>query len=56
MGGQGGGLLSEILTGGGRRQGVAEAAAKSIVRSLGSQVGTQLGRAVLRGMFGSLTR
>ena len=52
----GGGLLSEILTGGGRRQSVAEAAAKSLVRSLGSQVGTQIGRAVLRGMFGSLTR
>ncbi len=54
--GTGGGLLSEILTGGSRRQGVAEAAAKAVVRSLGSQVGTQLGRAVLRGVFGSLLR
>ena len=52
----GGGLLSELLTGGGRRQSIAEAAAKSLVRSLGSQVGTQIGRAVLRGVFGSLTR
>ena len=52
----GGGLLSEILTGGGKRQGLAEAAAKSIARSLGNQVGGQIGRAVLRGILGSLSR
>jgi DNA helicase HerA-like ATPase len=54
--GTGGGLLSEMLTGGGRRQGVAEALAKSVARSVGSQVGTQIGRAVLRGVLGSLTK
>jgi uncharacterized protein len=51
-----GDLLSTILTGDGRRQGVAEALAKSVVRSVGSQFGTQIGRAVVRGVLGSLLR
>jgi len=48
----GGGLLGEILGGGGRRQSVAEAAVKSVVRSVGSS----LGRALVRGILGSLKR
>jgi len=47
-----GGLLGEILGGGGRRQSVAEAAVKSVVRSVGSS----LGRALVRGILGSLKR
>jgi uncharacterized protein len=39
-------------SGDGRRQSVAEAAIKSVVRSVGSQVG----RALVRGILGSLTR
>jgi hypothetical protein len=39
-------------SGNGRRQSVAEAAIKSVVRSVGSQVG----RALVRGILGSLTR
>jgi uncharacterized protein len=49
-------LLSEMLTGGGKRQSVAEALAKSVVRSVGSQVGTQIGRSLMRGVLGSLLR
>jgi hypothetical protein len=48
-----GGLLDDLLTGGrGRRQSVGEALAKSVVRSVGSQVG----RAIVRGVLGSLLR
>jgi DNA helicase HerA-like ATPase len=47
----------DLLTGGGgRRQGVGEALAKSIVRGVGSQVGRQIGRAVLRGVLGSIMK
>lgn len=45
-----GGLLGEILGGGGKRQGVVEAMAKSAART----VGNQLGRAILRGVMGSI--
>jgi len=38
------------------RQGVFEAAAKSVVRSVGSQVGRQIGRSLLRGILGSFMR
>jgi DNA double-strand break repair helicase HerA and related ATPase len=49
----GGGLLGEILGGGNsRRQSVAEAAVKSVVRSVGSS----LGRELVRGILGSLRR
>jgi len=52
-----GGLLSDMLTGGGgRRQGMGEALAKSVVRSVGSQVGRQISGAVLRGVLGSILK
>ncbi len=38
------------------RQSVFEAAAKSVVRSLGTQVGRSVGRSLLRGILGSLMR
>jgi len=37
------------------REGMFEAAAKSVVRSVGSQVGREVGRQLLRGLLGSLT-
>jgi hypothetical protein len=46
----GGGFVNDILFGTGRRQGMVEALAKSAVRSIGSQVG----RAILRGVLGSM--
>jgi DNA helicase HerA-like ATPase len=49
----GGGLLGDLLGGGGggrQREGVVEALAKSAARSVGSQ----LGRAIIRGVLGSL--
>ncbi len=56
-GGGVGGVLSDILTGGGgRRQGMAEAMAKSVARSVGSQIGGQVGRALVRGILGSLLK
>ncbi|EHL97626.1 hypothetical protein HMPREF9946_04065 [Acetobacteraceae bacterium AT-5844] len=56
-GGGMGGMLSDILTGGGgKRQGVAEAVAKSVARSVGSQIGGQVGRALVRGILGSLLK
>jgi DNA helicase HerA-like ATPase len=52
-----GGILGEILTGGGgRRQGLAEAAAKTLARTVSSQVGRQLGNALVRGILGSLLK
>ena len=46
-------VLNDVLTGGGgRRQGVVEAMAKSAMRSMGSQVG----RALVRGVLGSLLK
>ena len=49
---QTGGMLGQILGGDGRRQGIGEALAKSVVRSMGSQVG----RAVVRGLLGSILK
>jgi len=45
-----------VTGGGGRRQGVAEAAVKSLARSVSSQVGRQLGTALVRGILGSLLK
>ena len=45
-------VVSHILLGDGRRQGVAEAMAKSAARSIGSGIG----RSLLRGVLGSLSR
>ncbi|TPG59581.1 DUF853 family protein [Roseomonas nepalensis] len=48
-----GDVISDMLTGGGgRRQGAVEAMAKSAMRSVGSQVG----RALVRGVLGSLLK
>jgi hypothetical protein len=56
-GGMFGGLLGDMLTGGGgRRQGVAEALAKSVVRSVGSSVGRQVGTSIVRGVLGSILK
>jgi len=44
--------MLETLLGGGRRQGVVEAMVTSVARSIGSQIG----RAIVRGLFGSLGR
>ena len=38
------------------RQGVVEAAMKSVIRSAGSQVGREVGRQLLRGVLGSLVK
>jgi DNA helicase HerA-like ATPase len=46
------GALEEILLGSGRREGIAQATAKSVARSIGGQ----LGRAIVRGILGSLRR
>jgi DNA helicase HerA-like ATPase len=51
-GGESGWSIPGFGSGGGRRQSVAEAAIKSVVRSVGSQVG----RALVRGILGSLSR
>ena len=50
-GGGAGGFIKDILFGTGRRQGMVEAMAKSTVRTIGNQVG----RAILRGVLGSIT-
>ncbi|WP_135469206.1 helicase HerA-like domain-containing protein [Crenalkalicoccus roseus] len=52
-----GGVLSDVLTGGGgRRQGAGEALVKSMARTIGTQVGRQIGGAVLRGVLGSILK
>jgi len=50
LGGVGGGMLSEVLLGNGRRDGILTAAAKSVVRSASSSIG----REIVRGVLGSL--
>jgi len=56
-GGGFGGVLGDILTGGGgRRQGVAEALVKSAMRGVGSNVGRQVGNAIVRGVLGSILK
>jgi DNA helicase HerA-like ATPase len=51
-----GGILASILVGDGKRQGAAEAMAKSAARSMGSSVGRQISTALVRGVLGSLMR
>jgi len=51
-----GDLLSNIFLGDGRRQGLVESMAKSVVRSASSQIGTRIGRSVIRGVLGSLVK
>ena len=46
------GMIEKVILGDGRRQGLAEAMAKSVVRQIGSSVGRQL----VRGVLGSLLR
>jgi hypothetical protein len=46
------GVVERIILGDGRRQGLAEAMAKSVVR----QIGSSLGRQIVRGVLGSLRR
>jgi DNA double-strand break repair helicase HerA and related ATPase len=46
------GAIEKVLMGDGRRQGLVEAAAKTVVRTMASQVGRQL----VRGVLGSLMR
>jgi uncharacterized protein len=48
----GGWGLPEVLTGGGKRQGIFEAMAKSVARSVGSS----LGRQIVRGILGSILK
>jgi hypothetical protein len=45
-------MMEKIILGDGRRQGVLEAAAKSVVRNMAGQVGRQ----IVRGMLGSILR
>jgi DNA helicase HerA-like ATPase len=52
-----GGIIGDILTGGGgKRQGLAEAVVKSAVRSMSSNVGRQVGNAIVRGVLGSILK
>jgi DNA helicase HerA-like ATPase len=46
------GVIEKVILGDGRRQGLAEAMAKSVVRQIGSSVGRQ----IVRGVLGSLLR
>jgi hypothetical protein len=46
------GMMEKIILGDGRRQGVLEAAAKSVVRNMAGQVGRQ----IVRGVLGSILR
>ncbi len=46
------GMLGNMLSGGGRRQSVGEAMVKSVARTVGSQIG----RAVVRGILGSILK
>ena len=52
----GGGMLSGLLWGTKRRQGMVETMAKQAARTVGSQVGRQILRGVLGGIFGGMGR
>jgi len=52
----GGGMISDLLWGTTRRQGMVEAMAKQAARTVGSQVGRQIIRGVLGGIFGGSRR
>ena len=51
-----GGMLSDLLWGTKRRQGLAETMAKQTARTVGSQIGRQILRGVLGGILGGGTR
>ncbi len=51
-----GSVLSDVLWGSGRRQGMVEAMAKQAARTVGSQIGRQILRGVLGGIFGGRRR
>ena len=51
-----GGVISDILWGNGRRQGMVESMAKQTARTVGSQIGRQILRGVLGGIFGGSRR
>jgi uncharacterized protein len=51
-----GGMLSDLLWGTKRRQGMVETMAKQAARTVGSQVGRQILRGVLGGIFGGSSR
>jgi hypothetical protein len=53
---EGGGLVSEILWGTTRRQGLVETLAKQAARTVGSQIGRQILRGVLGGILGGSSR
>ncbi|MGE0394712.1 MAG: helicase HerA-like domain-containing protein [Vicinamibacterales bacterium] len=55
-GGAAGGMISDMLWGTGRRQGMVEAMAKQAARTVGSQVGRQILRGVLGGILGGARR
>ena len=48
--------MSSMFSGGGKRQGMVEAAAKSVVRSAGSEMGRSIMRGVLGSIFGGRRR
>jgi hypothetical protein len=52
----GGGILSDMLWGTGRRQGMVETLAKQAARTVGSQIGRQILRGVLGGLLGGSRR
>jgi hypothetical protein len=47
-----GGMIRDAMLGTGRRQGMIETMAKSVVRTAGSKVGQQIVRGILGGIFG----
>ena len=51
-----GGWLNDILGGGGKRQGVGEAAIKSMTRSASSTIGREIGRSILGSILGGKKR
>ena len=51
-----GGMLSDLIWGTKRRQGLAETMAKQTVRTVGSQVGRSILRGVLGGILGGSRR
>ncbi len=53
---EGGGGLSDLLWGTGRRQGMVETMAKQTARTVGSEVGRQILRGVLGGILGGARR
>lgn len=52
----GGGMISDLLWGTKRRQGMVETMAKQAARTVGNQIGRQILRGVLGGIFGSTRR